>query len=122
MKKWSITAGVLGLILATVTGISLADKNEDTIKKVMKIAMKGGLTKKVSAGKADEKQKLELVALFKELAAATPPKGELADWKTKTGALVTASEAAAEGKAGAGPQLKSAANCKACHDAHKGEK
>lgn len=121
MRMWLITAGVLGLTLAAVTGVALADKNEDTIKKVMKIAMKGGLTKKVMSGKADEKQKQELVTLFKELAAVSPPKGDPSSWKAKTGALVTAAEAAAEDKPGAVPQLKNASNCKACHDSHKGK-
>ena len=48
-----------------------------------------------------------------QLVANTPKKGDAADWKTKTEALLTA----AKGTDGAA--LLKAANCKACHDAHK---
>lgn len=121
MKKWAIMAGALVFTLVGVAGAALADKDEDTIKKVMKVAMKGGLCKSVATGKASPDEAKELVGLFKELAAAKPEKGEASSWKAKTTALVTAAENAAGGKAGAGAQLKSAANCKACHDLHKGE-
>lgn len=121
MRKWSITAGALVLTLATVGGMALAEKNEETIKKVMKVAMKGGLCKKVASGKASEAQKKELLELFQSLAKVEPPRGDAASWKDKTGALVTAAEAAVGGESGAGAKLKSAANCKACHDQHKGE-
>jgi hypothetical protein len=65
-------------------------------------------------------QKKELLSLFVQLASATPPQGDAASWKSKTGALVQASEAVVEGKVGSGDALKRAANCKACHDMHKG--
>ncbi len=77
----------------------------------MKTAMaKGGLLKKVADGQADAGQKKELLGLFRELAAATPPKGQAASWKTKTDALVTA-----------GADLQKAANCKSCHMEHRGQ-
>ena len=121
MKKWTITAAAFALTLATIGGAALAEKNEDAIKKVMKVAMKGGLCKSVASGKANDDQKKELVELFKELAAASPEKGDAASWKAKTTALLTAAEAAHEGKPGAAAQLKKAANCKSCHDVHKGD-
>jgi hypothetical protein len=121
MKKWTITAAALALTLAAAGGSVLADKNEDTIKKVMKAAMKGGLCKTVVSGKATSAQRQELLTLFQELAAAQPERGDAASWKTKTVALVTAAQANVDGKPGAPAQLKTAANCKACHEAHKGQ-
>ncbi len=120
MKKWTTTAAALALTLAAVGGSALAGKDEDTIKKVMKAAMKGGLCKSVASGKATATQKQELLGLFKELAAAQPEAGDPASWKTKTVALVNAAQANVDGKPGAAAQLKSAANCKSCHDVHKG--
>jgi cytochrome c556 len=120
VKKWSITAGALVLTLASVTGISMAENSEETIKKVMKVAMKGGLCKSVASGKATKEQKKELLELFQNLAKAEPSKGDAESWKAKTEALVAAAQGAVDGKDGAGAQLKTASNCKACHDAHKG--
>jgi hypothetical protein len=39
--------------------------------------------------------------------------------RPKTGALVTAAKEVAAGKEGAVKALQRAANCQACHDAHK---
>lgn len=83
--------------------------------------MKGALAKTVYTGKATAKQKEELLELFKDLAKAKPPKGTEKDWKKKTGALVDAARDQVDGKSGAEPQIKKAANCKACHDAHRGK-
>lgn len=82
---------------------------------------KSGLCGPVLAGKASAAQKKELLILFEDLAKANPPKGTAASWKTKTTALVDAAHAVAEGEAGSGAALKKAANCTACHDAHRGE-
>jgi hypothetical protein len=90
------------------------DKEKVTIKVVMQKAMKGGLSGKVANGKASEEEKKELVALFEGLTKTTPPKGEEAAWKEKTKALLDAA------KANDGAALKKAANCAACHKAHKG--
>jgi hypothetical protein len=57
--------------------------------------------------------------LYKALAANKPPKGEQASWNAKTKVLVDAAQAAVDGKEDAGAQLMKAANCKACHDAHR---
>jgi hypothetical protein len=121
ISKWTITAGACLLTFATLTGLSVAADNKATIKKVMKAAFKGGLCKTVLEGKSDEAQNKELLALFQELAAAEPGKGSAESWKEKTGYLVAAAEGVVEGKEGARVQLKKAANCKACHEAHKGK-
>ena len=109
------------LTLAAVSGLSLAADSEDTIKAVMKAAMKGGLYKSVASGKANQAQKEELLGLFQDLAKADPPRGAASSWKAKTGALVSAAQATVDGKAGALPQLKTAGDCKSCHAAHKGK-
>lgn len=88
-------------------------------KDVMKEAMKGGLCGKVAGGKGSKEDAAKLLELFTSLAANKPAKGEAASWKEKTGALVAAAKEAVDGKEGAGDKLKKAANCKACHDAHK---
>ena len=121
MRKWMFFCGTFLLTIATVTGIALAADDSEVIKNVMKVAMKGGLLKSVASGNADAKQKQDLLVLFKDLSNAKPPKGSEKDWKKKTDALVDAAQHEVEGKAGAGAQLKKAANCKACHDAHKGK-
>jgi hypothetical protein len=121
MRKWSITAFAFALTLATAAGISVAGSNEEAIKSVMKAAMKGGLCKTVASGKATAAQREELLKLFESLAKAQPPRGDANDWQTRTTALVTAARAAVDGKPEASAQLKSAANCKGCHDLHKGQ-
>jgi hypothetical protein len=109
----------LGLTLGLVVGFSQAGTRDAAIKQVMKEAMKGGLCKKVVEGQASAADKEELLKLFKDLAAATPPNGEAESWTTKTKALVSAAQAAVDGSADASAKLKAAANCKACHDVHK---
>jgi len=122
MRKWMYLAATFLFTVVTVTGVALAADDEATIKKVMKEAMKkGALLTKVNSGKASLKDKEELVVLFKELAKAKPEKGPEADWKKKTTALLSAAEDELKGKSGAIAELKKAANCKACHDVHKGE-
>ncbi len=119
MRKWLIAGGTFVFTIVAVTGLTLADENSDTIKKVMKAAMKGGLAKKVISGKADDKQKEELLVLLKDLAKATPAKGDEADWKKRTTALVDGAQDVIDGKSTA--SLKKAADCKGCHELHKGK-
>jgi hypothetical protein len=118
-----LVAGVM--IAFGWVGLSLVTNAEDakpkhTIKEVMKAAHKSKLNEKVADGKASDAEKKELVELYVALAANKPPKGEAADWKTKTDALVAAAKDAEAGKEGAGAALKKAYNCGACHSAHKG--
>lgn len=107
--------------VGVVAGMSQARPLDATIKKVMKAAMKGGLCKTVASGKGSDEQKKELLELFQSLAKATPPEGENDSWKAKTTALVEGAQAAVDGKSDAGDKLKKAANCKACHEAHKAQ-
>jgi hypothetical protein len=77
------------------------------------------LLKKVLDGKADAAEKKELLELYTELGKNKPPKGDEKSWKEKTSALVSASQEVVDGKDKGVADLKKAANCRACHQAHK---
>lgn len=91
-----------------------------TIKDVMEQGMKGGLLKKVAAGGATAEESQQLVSLLTALSENKPPRGDAADWDKRTGELLTAARAAADGTPEAGPRLQAAAKCGACHREHKG--
>lgn len=122
MRKWFMLAGMLALTLS-IAGLSQANPRlqDSPIKKAMKEAMKGGLCKTVAEGKASDEEKKQLLELFKGMLEAKPPRGDAADWKEKCEALIAGAQAAIDGKDDASAQLKKAANCKACHDVHKGQ-
>jgi hypothetical protein len=115
MLRGLIVSGiaVFGLVLFLDSDSQGGDKKPASIKVVMQKAMKGGLCGKVASGKASDDEKKQLVALFTDLAAAKCPKGEEADWKARTTALLEAA------KSGDGKALKKAADCKGCHSTHK---
>jgi hypothetical protein len=98
------------------------EKPKHTIKATMKAVHKGqtSLMKKVAEGKATDEEKKLLIEHYEALAANKPPKGDEASWKEKTAALLAAAKDVAAGKEGAGAALQKAANCMACHSAHKG--
>lgn len=122
MRKWMIMAATIGLTVS-IAGLSQAHLDDEvTIKDVMKAAMsKAGIHKAVVEGKATDDQKKELLELYTALNKATPPRGEEESWKEKTEALKNATQDLIDGKAGAAEALKKAADCKACHEAHKGQ-
>ena len=93
-------------------------KEESLIGQVMKDHFKGDTSniKKAAKGELSKDGITKLVTALKTLPAAKPSKGDEASWKEKTEALVLAGEKLEKGEAGAGDALKSAANCKACHD------
>lgn len=114
MKK-ILFAGMLalGVMVLALSSNQAALEPKYTISEVMKKAMKGGLCGKVASGKASEAEQTELVELFTALCENKAPKGDQKDWVSKCQALIKAA------KDGDGKALKAAANCKACHDAHK---
>ena len=126
MKK---TILFLALALSLSTGLSVkslaeGEKKEDSaIGKVMKDHFKGDTSdiKKAVKGELDKDKTVALLAAVKTLGPAKPQKGDDASWKEKTGALVAALEKLEKGEAGAGDAVKAAANCKACHEVHKGK-
>ena len=113
----------VGICVGGFAVTSKAQEKEEEkipIKQVMQKAHKPNTLKdKVVKGQASEAEKAELLKLYKALAANKPPKGEQASWNAKTKVLVDAAQAAVDGKEDAGAQLMKAANCKACHDAHR---
>jgi hypothetical protein len=109
----------VGGFAVSTQGQEKKEEEKIAIKEVMQKAHKGGLKDKVAKGEASDAEKADLLKLYKALATNKPPKGEEASWKEKTKALVDAAQAAVDGKETAGAMLNKAANCKACHDAHK---
>ena len=121
------TTRVVGLVVAVAFGLSWGllataqdDKPKYTIKEVMQKAHKGGLMKKVASGQGTKEDAQQLVEMYNALGKNKPPKGEAASWEEKTKALIAAAQDVVDGKQGAGPRLQQAANCMACHSAHKG--
>jgi hypothetical protein len=92
-----------------------------TIAEIMKITHKKPrqLLKQVAIGKANAAEKQELLKLYQALAASNPPKGDADSWAMKTKLLVAAAEAAVKNEKGADEMLQRAADCTACHQAHK---
>jgi hypothetical protein len=120
MRKLFVASVVVMFGWAMLTFTSDAQEKA-AIKEVMQIAMKGGLCKKVASGEASEEEKKKLAGLFAALHENKPPKGEQSSWDEKTKALVAAANDVLAGKEGAGAALQKAANCMACHSAHKGK-
>jgi len=112
-----------GCLVLGMSGVAQEGaKPKYTIKQVMKTAhaKMTGLKDKVVAGTATAEEKKSLLEHYEALAANKPPKGDEADWKAKTAALVAAAKDAVDGKEGAAAALGKASNCGACHMAHKG--
>ncbi len=123
-----IAACVAALLATTglTSQVNAADAKEDPIEEVMNAyhkAPKGTdpVCKKAVDGKATPEELKKLVAGYKKMAAAKPPKGDLASSKEKTGKLLTASQALQKGGADAAAKYKEAVNCKACHSVHKAD-
>jgi hypothetical protein len=119
-------AAVLGLALLGGPVLFSADDDDKkpkyNIPQVMQKAHgKAGLLKKVAGGKADQEEKDKLVELYVALSKNEPPRGDKESCKKKTEALVKGSRAVAKDEEGGLDKLKKAANCKGCHDAHRGE-
>ena len=116
------------LTLGALSGLATfqaadGDKPKNSIEEVMEKAHKGknSLFKKVVSGNANADQKKELLGLYQDLSKNKPEKGSQDDWKKRTSAMVSAAQEAVDGKPGAGPKIAKAANCKACHDLHRGQ-
>ena len=70
-------------------------------------------------GKAAPDEIKKLVAGYKVLTTAKPPKGDEASWKDKTSKLLAAAMALEKGGPDAVAKYKEALNCKACHSVHR---
>ncbi len=93
-----------------------------SITAVMKQSMKGdnSLLKRAINGSATDAEKTKLLDYIKKLQNTHPPAGNQADWDNRIKSLVTAATDLAANKQGAVDALKTASNCKSCHNAHQG--
>jgi hypothetical protein len=119
MKKiiqWSFLVAALSI----GGGAAFGEKKLST-SEIMEQGFKGNgsLVKKIENGEATEEDIETLAGLIAALPGNEPPIGEADSWAEKTAALVDAIGAVQEGKEGAAAALKTATNCKACHDVHR---
>ncbi len=125
-----ITSFTLTLAIGSLLAGSLLAEDPTIENTTIKTIMNGahssppkgtGLLKKVATGQASEAEPKRLLSLYRVMEQLKPPKDDDADWKERTRLLVSAVEETIAGKK-EGPQLlQKAANCKACHDAHKAQ-
>lgn len=76
---------------------------------------------RAAAGDASETEKKRLLKVLTGMAQAQPDHGGAESWKARTGALTAAAQDLLDGKDGAGERLRAAADCRACHQAHRGK-
>jgi len=121
MSYGTVAAALAAMGLLTGALVQEGKAAKD-IKEVM-AAHKGkeSLVAKVTSGQGTDDENKKVLGLYEALATFKPPKGDEGSWKEKTSALVTAAKELVEKKEGAAAKLKTAANCKACHDVHKGK-
>jgi cytochrome c553 len=117
-----IAAAILGGIAFTPLALA-ANKPKYTIKEVMKEIHKGedNIGKRASRGQASKEDINKMVEYYASLPLNDPPRGDKQSWQEKTAALVKASQELKAGAPNAVDHYKAAANCKACHQAHKPE-
>ncbi|MDX1564461.1 MAG: c-type cytochrome domain-containing protein [Phycisphaeraceae bacterium] len=91
------------------------------IGQIMKKAHKSKLLEKVLKGQANKNQQQELVKLYEQLAKAKAPKGNQKKFAEATMNMLNLAKKVAKGDRSPKTlgQLKTAANCKACHSKHK---
>jgi cytochrome c553 len=125
MKSHSMQTRLIATaVLLTVAFTPLllaAGKPKYTIKEVMKEIHKGddNIGKRAVKGQASKDDINKMVEYYTSLPLNDPPRGDKESWLAKTTALVKASQELKAGSAGAVEHYKQAANCKACHEAHK---
>jgi hypothetical protein len=122
-RNTMIAAAILAALAFAPLAISAANKPKYTIKEVMKEIHKGddNIGKRVVKGAASKDDVNKMVEYYASLPLNDPPRGDKESWLAKTSALVKASKEVQAGAPGALDHYKEAANCKACHSAHKPE-
>ena len=122
----AVTTLAAGLLMsgALVWRLSAAEEKPGPIKEVMQTyhkAPKGTdpTCKKALDGKATAEEIKKLVAAYKVLTTAKPPKGDEASWKEKTSKLFAAAQGLEKSAPDAVAKYKEAVNCKACHTVHR---
>ena len=116
-------AAVLGALAFAPLALAEGKKPKYSVKEVMKEIHKGedNIGKRVAKGVASKDDLAKMAEYYESLPLNEPPRGEMASWKEKAGAMVQASRALKAGQADAAALYKNAANCKACHNVHKPE-
>jgi len=101
----------------------MGSKATQTVQQVMETGFKGkeSLAARIGQGTSTAADRQLMVELTRQLTLHQAPMGDLASWSQKTAALHAAAKSVAAGHAAASDQWKAAANCKACHTAHKPE-
>lgn len=120
MRKM-LSMAVVAMTVVGIVGLARA-ADPKSIKDVMKEAHGGGansLRAKAVGAKGEKEDKEKLLALYKDLAANKPPKGDEKGWETKTKAIVAAAEALVKGDKGAAAKVNMTTNCAMCHKEHK---
>ena len=80
---------------------------------------RNNLDSRVIDGKATAAEQQELLLLYTALSNLKPPRGDLVEWKARTGEMVEAVKAVIRGDAKAADRLTKARDCKSCHDKHR---
>ena len=127
--KTYITVGIAVFVASLIAGGALisglnAAEGKDPTKEFMKACHKAPkgvdtISKKAAEGKASTAELTQLVAGYKAMSTAKPPKGDDASWKEKTSKILAAVQALQSGAPDGTAKYKEAVNCKACHSAHK---
>ena len=119
----TLVAAALAGAVALTASVHAADDHE-VIEKVMKDLHKAPkgvdpVCKKAADGAATKEELKKLLEGYQAMAKVKPPKGEVASWKEKNGALIAAVKGLQKGAPDAAAKFKEAVNCKSCHSAHK---
>jgi hypothetical protein len=114
---------LLAALAVAPLALAEAKKAKYSVKDVMQQVHKGedNIGKRINRGTASAEDLAKMVEYYSSLPLNDPPRGDKASWQEKTAALVKAADELKAGRANALDHYKKAANCKACHDAHKPE-
>jgi len=124
MRNTIYTLTGAALLAAGICSLQAADQPKLSIHDIMEKGFKGRESAAARVGKGEgTKEDFKLLAdLTKDLPLNKPELGDEKAYKEKATAVAAAAKLLVEGKPGALDQWKKAANCKACHEAHRPEK
>ena len=120
----TITTTLSLALLTTTRAADSKDAKDNPTKQFMAKyhkAPKGTdpVAKRATTGKATPEELKALAEGYHAMAKTKPPEGDMTSWKEKTTKAASAADALVKGEPDAIERYKAAANCKACHDAHK---
>lgn len=123
MLSAAVSPALFGANAKPAAGNKPAGGGGGPISQAMKQAFKGdnSAVKKITGGKGTKADAEVLTKAIQAMAAAKPSKGDADDWKQRTDALTKAMDQINKGDRAGVAALDTAANCKACHNLHKGE-